>query len=167
MSPPPLLLITPPWKENIGRTDPKFFNNFPESFGHASPEMSTSPPPLTPINQMRKYPVMKARRGYSGYYGYQNKRPCSVCGDLAPNHLHYGGVACFSCRCVLYNHILLFVVRAKLNISLSSLFWIHFKWGNCVRWWEYRKLVSYPLCTELLQYFSIIAWFQFGDISSI
>ena len=125
MSPPPLLLITPPWKENmenIGRTDPKVFNNFPESFGHASPEMSTSPPPLTPINQMRKYPVMKARRGYSGYYGYQNKRPCSVCGDLAPNHLHYGGVACFSCRCVLYNHILLFVVRAKLNISLSSLF---------------------------------------------
>ncbi len=24
--------------------------------------------------------------------------PCSVCGDGAPDHQHYGGVACFSCR---------------------------------------------------------------------
>ena len=24
--------------------------------------------------------------------------PCSVCGDMAPAHMHYGGVACFSCR---------------------------------------------------------------------
>jgi retinoid X receptor beta len=24
--------------------------------------------------------------------------PCSICGDLAPDHMHYGGVACFSCR---------------------------------------------------------------------
>ena len=101
--------ITPPWQENIGQTNPKFFNNlasFPESLVHsyinlAPPtEISISPPPLTPINQMRKYPVIKGGRGYSGYYGHQNKRPCSVCGDLAPNHLHYGGVACFSCRCV-------------------------------------------------------------------
>ena len=64
MSPLPLLLITPPWKENmenIGRTDPKFFNNFSESFGHASSEMSTSPPSLTPINQMRKYPFEYCR----------------------------------------------------------------------------------------------------------
>jgi len=25
-------------------------------------------------------------------------RKCHVCGDKAPNHIHYGGIACFSCR---------------------------------------------------------------------
>ena len=23
---------------------------------------------------------------------------CHVCGDKAPSHIHYGGIACFSCR---------------------------------------------------------------------
>ncbi len=35
---------------------------------------------------------------------------CHVCGDRAPNHIHYGGIACFSCRAFF---------RRFVNISLQ------------------------------------------------
>ena len=39
----------------------------------------------------------KRRRGRTRGAG-PTLLPCSVCGDTAPDHMHYGGVACFSCR---------------------------------------------------------------------
>ena len=48
-------------------------------------------PPLAPIlNKIR-------RRGRTRGPG-PTLLSCSVCGDMAPDHMHYGGIACFSCR---------------------------------------------------------------------
>ena len=47
-------------------------------------------PPLAPIIKVR-------RRGRTRGPG-PTLLPCSVCGDMAPDHMHYGGIACFSCR---------------------------------------------------------------------
>ena len=92
--------------------------SLPESPSHSS-ENSVSPPPASyeeipqliydenraqQNNDQNSHYLpppkpFKKRRGRTRGAG-PTKLPCSVCGDLAPDHMHYGGVACFSCRYV-------------------------------------------------------------------
>ena len=48
-------------------------------------------PPLAPI-------ITRVRRRGRTRGPGPTLLPCSVCGDMAPDHMHYGGIACFSCR---------------------------------------------------------------------
>jgi len=48
-------------------------------------------PPLAPI-------ITRVRRRGRTRGPGPTLLPCSVCGDMAPDHMHYGGIVCFSCR---------------------------------------------------------------------
>ncbi|XP_040577849.1 nuclear receptor subfamily 6 group A member 1 [Lepeophtheirus salmonis] len=48
-------------------------------------ERKTTDTNLIDINKKRRKPKM-------------TEMVCNVCGDKAPDHIHYGGIACFSCR---------------------------------------------------------------------
>ncbi len=69
--------------------------------GHATPPSSAeaSPPPSVICYDQEQPPEQpkKRKRGRTRGNG-PTLLPCSVCGDVAPDHMHYGGVACFSCR---------------------------------------------------------------------
>jgi len=54
---------------------------------------ATTAPTLTPTLS----PPTPRRRG-SPKRSREESLACHVCGDAAPNHVHYGGIACFSCR---------------------------------------------------------------------
>ena len=53
----------------------------------ASSSTSSCSPPLINISSTNTSPSKSP-----------TSPPCSICGDLAGQHLHYGAVACFSCR---------------------------------------------------------------------
>lgn len=90
----------PPPLVPIHQKDPHFYK------GPLTPPTSTEPSPspphhltmpgLTPVPITEEAPK-KRKRGRTRGNG-PTLLPCSVCGDLAPDHQHYGGVACFSCR---------------------------------------------------------------------
>ena len=67
----------------------------PEPSSQFSDNSITPPPPKSTM-AAGKFKI-KGRRGRSKGNG-PAQLPCSICGDLAPDHMHYGGVACFSCR---------------------------------------------------------------------
>ena len=111
--------------------------SLPESPSHSS-ENSVSPPPASyeEIPQLiydeKLYRAQqnndqnshylppskpfKKRRGRTRGAG-PTKLPCSVCGDLAPDHMHYGGVACFSCRYVFVSFIIFNWLNMNYNMN--------------------------------------------------
>ena len=66
----------------------------PEPSSQFSDNSITPPPPNSTLAAKFK---IQGRRGRAKGNG-PAQLPCSVCGDVAPDHMHYGGVACFSCR---------------------------------------------------------------------
>ena len=53
-------------------------------------------------NQLRSYPFDPKEMSHDNKVGSATSKKltsiCQVCGDQAPEHIHYGSVSCFSCR---------------------------------------------------------------------
>ena len=95
MEPPPLMPIFNGYGSSTENSSPSTCSS-----EGSSPPWNPSWPPFSNsmAEQTLQLPMPKKRgRGRTRGSG-PSLLPCSVCGDMAPAHMHYGGVACFSCR---------------------------------------------------------------------
>ena len=102
---PPTTMYSPPRTPSNGSSG----SNLSSSSGgssvlrvHSSQVAATNLFPSYDTTKMVKSPRKKKVQG-----GQTSKQmtTCTVCGDVAPEHVHYGSVTCFSCRAFFRRYV--------------------------------------------------------------